>query len=106
MQGRNQGAAAGRPTAARQQVPVETQKAYYDKDVGKWSMPSGETDKEVMIDQGTWTSAEVTTSYHPPGGAMELKPELMARVGVGAHGVRVVELKSYDKVLSGRSWKT
>ena len=30
---------------------------------------------------------------------MELKPELMARVGVGAHGVRVVELKSYDKVL-------
>ena len=62
-------------------------------------MPPGRTGEEVRIDQETWISAEVSTRYHPPGGAMELKPELMARVEVGAHGVPVVELQSYDKVL-------
>jgi hypothetical protein len=102
MQERDRGAAAGWPTAAWHQVPLETQKAYYDKDAGKWVMPPRRTGEEVRIDQKTWISAEVFTHYHPPGGEMELKPELMARVDVSALGERVVELKSYNKVLEWR----
>ena len=61
MQERDRGAAAGWPTAAWHQVPLETQKAYYDKDAGKWVMPPMRTGEEVRIDQKTLISAEVFT---------------------------------------------
>ena len=101
MQERDQGAAAGRPTAARQQarVPVEAQKAYYDKDVGKWVMLAVRRDRRgdsgSTQERGPRLRCQQVTIRQ--AARWSSSPRLMAWVGVGAHGMCVVELKSYHK---------